>query len=75
MTGIKIMVVDDEARMRKLIADFLKREGYLVVEAEDGRKALDCFLYQKHSGRQHCLLVFLPHQPRLPNLRNTHISF
>ena len=39
----KILVVDDEARMRKLVRDFLVRSGYLVVEAEDGEKALDIF--------------------------------
>jgi len=39
----KILVVDDEARMRKLISDFLKKEGYTVIEAEDGKKALDIF--------------------------------
>ena len=40
----KILVVDDEARMRKLVRDFLVRSGYLVVEAEDGEKALDISL-------------------------------
>lgn len=39
----KILVVDDEARMRKLISDFLIKEGYTVIEAEDGQKALDIF--------------------------------
>lgn len=39
----KILVADDEYRMRKLVGDFLKKEGYGVVEAEDGKKALDIF--------------------------------
>jgi DNA-binding response OmpR family regulator len=39
----KILVVDDESRMRKLISDFLKKEGYIIFEAEDGKKALDIF--------------------------------
>lgn len=39
----KILVVDDESRMRKLISDFLKKEGYTILEAEDGKKALDIF--------------------------------
>ncbi|MDD3157977.1 response regulator transcription factor [Anaeromusa sp.] len=36
-----ILVVDDEERMRKLIGDFLRREGYQIVEAGDGRQALE----------------------------------
>ncbi len=43
MSGVKILVADDEARMRKLVTDFLKREGYDVVEAEDGKAALEIF--------------------------------
>jgi two-component system response regulator ResD len=43
MSGIKILVADDEARMRKLVSDFLKKEGYAVVEAEDGKQALQLF--------------------------------
>ena len=36
MDRIKILVVDDESRMRKLLKDFLEREGYRVIEAADG---------------------------------------
>ena len=39
----KILVVDDESRIRKIIRDFLVREGYVVCEAEDGEVALDIF--------------------------------
>ena len=39
----KILVVDDESRIRKIIRDFLVREGYVVCEAEDGEAALDSF--------------------------------
>lgn len=39
----KILVVDDESRIRKIIRDFLVREGYVVCEAEDGKAALDIF--------------------------------
>ena len=39
----KILVVDDESRIRKIIRDFLEREGYVVCEAEDGEAALDIF--------------------------------
>ena len=43
----KILVVDDEARMRKLVSDFLVREGFEVIEAEDGEKAMDLFYSNK----------------------------
>ncbi len=43
----KILVVDDEARMRKLVADFLVRDGFEVLEAEDGEKAMDLFYANK----------------------------
>ena len=36
MDKIRILVVDDESRMRKLVRDFLVREGYEVLEAGDG---------------------------------------
>ena len=39
----KIIVADDEMRIRKLVSDFLKREGYEPVEAENGQQALDLF--------------------------------
>ncbi len=47
MEQLKILVVDDEARMRKLVSDFLKRSGYQVLEATDGSAALDIFYEQK----------------------------
>ena len=43
MELLKILVVDDEARMRKLVRDFLQKSGYDVIEAEDGSQALDIF--------------------------------
>lgn len=43
---LKILVVDDEARMRKLVKDFLSKSGYEVLEAEDGSMALDIFFEQ-----------------------------
>ena len=39
MDGIKVLMVDDEARMRKLVKDFLSIKGYKVIEAEDGEQA------------------------------------
>ena len=43
MEHIKILVVDDESRMRKLVRDFLVKKGYEVLEAADGEEALDLF--------------------------------
>lgn len=47
MEKLKILVVDDESRMRKLVRDFLVKAGYEVVEAGDGEEAVDLFLQQK----------------------------
>ena len=47
MERIKILVVDDESRMRKLVKDFLVRENYEVIEAGDGEEALDKFYEDK----------------------------
>ena len=47
MEIIKILVVDDEARMRKLVKDFLSVKGYKVVEAVDGEEAISLFMEQK----------------------------
>lgn len=47
MERLKILVVDDESRMRKLVRDFLVKAGYDVVEAGDGEEALDIFYRQK----------------------------
>ncbi|MBQ9870361.1 MAG: response regulator transcription factor [Eubacterium sp.] len=47
MGDAKILVVDDEPRMRKLVRDFLVKEGYLVVEAGDGEEALNLFMQAK----------------------------
>ena len=47
MSNIQILVVDDESRMRKLVKDFLQREGYSVLEAGDGMEAMDIFYEQK----------------------------
>ena len=47
MDKIKILVVDDESRMRKLVKDFLGREGYQVIEAGDGMEAMEEFYDEK----------------------------
>ena len=47
MDKLQILVVDDESRMRKLVRDFLEREGFMVLEAEDGLDAMDKFYENK----------------------------
>lgn len=47
MDKIKILVVDDESRMRKLVKDFLVHKDFLVLEAGDGEEALDVFFANK----------------------------
>ena len=47
MEKIKVLVVDDESRMRKLIRDFLIRDNFEVLEASDGEEALDLFYRDK----------------------------
>ena len=47
MNDLKILVVDDESRMRKLVKDFLNRAGYQVLEAGDGEEAVDVFFSTK----------------------------
>lgn len=48
MEQVKILVVDDESRMRKLVHDFLAKRGYLVLEAENGEEAVDLFFSDKN---------------------------
>ena len=47
MEKLKVLVVDDEARMRKLVKDFLQRQDYIVIEAENGEQAVDIFFEEK----------------------------
>ncbi len=47
MERLKILVVDDESRMRKLVRDFLVKQDFEVLEAEDGEDALNKFYAQK----------------------------
>ena len=54
MDKLKILVVDDESRMRKLVRDFLVREDYEVLEAENGEQALDIFYSDKDIA---CLIL------------------
>lgn len=47
MEAPKILVVDDESRMRKLVRDFLEKKGFYVLEAGDGEEAMDIFYEEK----------------------------
>ena len=57
----KILITDDEARMRKLVRDFLTRAGYEVLEAADGEEAVDLF----YSNKDIVLLILDVMMPRL----------
>ncbi len=61
MDKIKILVVDDEGRMRKLVRDFLEREGFAVLEAGDGVEAMDLFFEDKNIA----LIILDVMMPRL----------
>ena len=47
MEKLKVLVVDNESRMRKLVKDFLVKENFEVLEAGDGEEALDVFFREK----------------------------
>lgn len=55
-----ILIVDDEARMRKLIKDFLMAKGFSILEAEDGEKALEVFENNKNKISLILLDVMMP---------------
>ena len=48
MDKLKVLMVDDESRMRKLVNDFLSRKNYEVIEAGDGEEAIDKFYADKN---------------------------
>ena len=48
MDSLKVLMVDDESRMRKLVSDFLTRKGYQVIEAGDGEEAIAKFYEDKN---------------------------
>ena len=47
MSKLRILVVDDESRMRKLVKDFLVKKDFEVLEAGDGEEAVDLFFEEK----------------------------
>ncbi|MDD3126839.1 MAG: response regulator transcription factor [Candidatus Izemoplasmatales bacterium] len=60
MRNINVLVADDEFRIRKLLAEFLLREGYKVIEAEDGEKAIDLLFESKTKIDMVILDVMMP---------------
>lgn len=60
MNKLKILVVDDESRMRKLVKDFLVKQNYEVLEAADGSDALDIFFDQQEEIALIILDVMMP---------------
>ena len=60
MDNTTILIVDDEARMRKLIKDFLHAKNYKILEAEDGEKALEVFEENKEKINLVLLDVMMP---------------
>lgn len=59
MEQLKVMVVDDESRMRKLVKDFLGKKGFEVIEAENGEEAVDLF-FEKNDIALIILDVMMP---------------
>ena len=55
-----ILIVDDEARMRKLIRDFLAANNYKIIEAKDGEEALEVFETNKDKISLVLLDVMMP---------------
>jgi two-component system response regulator ResD len=55
----KILIADDETRIRRLVADFLRQQGFVPLEAGDGREALD--LIEQHNDLALAILdVMMP---------------
>lgn len=48
MDVLKVLIADDESRMRKLVKDFLNKQGYTVLEAENGEQAVDLYFSEKN---------------------------
>lgn len=69
MSEVKILVVDDESRIRKLLKDFLGKKGYTVLEAEDGKKAIDIFEQEETKLDLIILDVMMPNMDGWSTLR------
>ena len=55
MNNQTILIVDDEARMRKLLKDFFTQKNYNILEAEDGEVALQ--VYKEHKNKISLILL------------------
>lgn len=70
MSGVRILVVDDESRIRKLLKDFLGQKGYTVLEAEDGKKAIEVFEQEGNKLDLIILDVMMPNMDGWSTLRS-----
>lgn len=69
VSDVKILVVDDESRIRKLLKDFLGQKGYNVLEAEDGKKAIEVFEQEGNKLDLIILDVMMPNMDGWSTLR------
>ena len=69
MDSLKVLMVDDESRMRKLVSDFLTRKGYQVIEAGDGEEAIDKFYEDKNIS----LVILDVMMPKLDGMTATRL--
>lgn len=60
MEGLMVLIVDDESRVRKLLKDFLAKEGFSTMEAGDGQEAIDVFNKNKEKIKLVLLDVMMP---------------
>ena len=70
MSDVRILVVDDESRIRKLLKDFLGQKGYTVLEAEDGKKAIEVFEQEGNKLDLIILDVMMPNMDGWSTLRS-----
>ncbi|MCR4907532.1 MAG: response regulator transcription factor [Lachnospiraceae bacterium] len=63
MEKLKILIADDESRMRRLVSDFLSKKGYECVEAADGQAAVDYFFSDE--GKDTALIILDVMMPRM----------
>ncbi len=63
MDKLKILIADDEARMRKLLRDFLEKSNFTVIEAADGKEAVDLFF--EETNKDISLVVLDVMMPRM----------
>lgn len=67
----RIIVADDEPRIRKLVKDFLEKAGYEVIEAKDGRDCLDKFYeYKEKSLKMVILDIMMPNMDGIETIKN-----